>query len=201
MFLSYQSFIDYLFFPLKSHNFFFKLFLLLFEVCSVFILLVNEIHLELSNLLIVLLLYFLQSFKILILRHRLVSALKCLLHSILPSLDLLLLLFRVVRINFILRLELVRFGIILPFPVLNLIGVEILEMHEDALSALFAVEDVFLEVGDSGVFGREELSLRVVRDPPKCVSQIIVCSDRVPELIESVSDEAEEEFPMLLVLE
>ena len=74
-------------------------------------------------------------------------------------------------------------------------------MHEDALSALFAVEDVFLEVGDSGVFGREELSLRVVRDPPKCVSQIIVWIDRVPEIIKSVCDETEQKVPLLFILE
>ena len=71
---------------------------------------------------------------------------------------------------------------------------------KDPFSALFAIEDVFLEVADGGVFGREELSFRVVRDPPECVSQIIFCIDRVSELIKSVCDEAEEEFPLLLVL-
>ena len=72
--------------------------------------------------------------------------------------------------------------------------------NKDPISALFVVEDVFLEVADSGVFWREELSFRVVRDPPECVSQIIFCIDRVSELIKSVFDEAEEEFPLLLVL-
>ena len=73
--------------------------------------------------------------------------------------------------------------------------------NKDPISALFAVEDVFLEVADSGVFGREELSFRVVRDPPKCVSQIIVCNDRVPELIKSVCDETEQKVPLLFILE
>jgi hypothetical protein len=63
------------------------------------------------------------------------------------------------------------------------------------------VEDVFLEVVDGGVFGREEFSFRVVCDLPKCVSQLIVCSDRVPELIKSVCDEAEQEVPLLLVMD
>jgi hypothetical protein len=51
------------------------------------------------------------------------------------------------------------------------------------------------------VFGREELSLRVVRDPPKCVSQIIVWIDRVPEIIKSVCDETEQKVPLLFILE
>ncbi len=63
------------------------------------------------------------------------------------------------------------------------------------------MEDVFLEVVDCGVFGREEFSFRVVRDLPKFVSQIIVCSDRVPELIKSICDEPEQKVPLLLVMD
>ena len=72
---------------------------------------------------------------------------------------------------------------------------------KDPFSAFFVVEDVFLEIADGGVFGREEFPFRVVRDLPECVHQIIVCSDRVPELIKSVCDEAEQEVPLVFVLE
>ena len=73
--------------------------------------------------------------------------------------------------------------------------------RKDPVSALFVVEDVLLEVADSGVFGREELPFWVVRDPPECVCQFIIRSDIIPELIKSVCDEAEQKVPLLLVLE
>ena len=111
----------------------------------------------------------------------------------------------VIRVCFhhILKLGLtfIGFRFLIALPIFDASTIVVGDDIKDPSSALVIVEDVFLEVADSGLFGREKFLFRVVRDPPKCVSQIIVCSDRVPELIESVSDEAEEEFPMLLVLE
>ena len=136
-----------------------------------------------------------------ILRQMLVSELGFLLHPILPSRDFLSLLFRVVRFTHILWLALllVRFRITFARPILVFIAVEKLELPENAFSALFAVEDVFLEVADSGVFGREELPFRLVRDPLEFVSQVVVCSNYCLERIEFLSDDVRQESFLLLV--
>jgi hypothetical protein len=101
-----------------------------------------------------------------------------------------------------LRLELtfVGFGFLLTIPIFNAAAIVVGYDIKDPFSALFVVENVLLEVADGGVFGREELPFRVVRDPSECLSQLVVCSDRVLELIKSVCDEAEEEVPLLFVL-
>ena len=89
-----------------------------------------------------------------------------------------------------LGLTFIGFRFLIALPILDAFTIVVGHDIKDPLSALFVVEDVFLEVADGGVFGREELSFRVVRDLPECVHQIIVCSDLVPELIKSVCDEA-----------
>ena len=157
------------------------------------------LFIELCDLGLIIRFSFLQSFKVYILCERLLRGFQK------RWLIFLALLFGVVRKYFPdvyrLKLTFIEVRLLLTFPISNALVIVGGDDIEDLLSALFVVEDVFLEVVDGGVFGREEFSFRVVCDPPKCVSQIIVCSDRVPELIKSVCDEAEQEVPLLLVMD
>jgi hypothetical protein len=61
-----------------------------------------------------------------------------------------------------LRLELafIGLGLRLAFPTFVPIAIVIVNRREDPISPLLAIEYVFLEVADRGVFGREELTLR-----------------------------------------
>ncbi len=54
----------------------------------------------------------------------------------------------------------IGFRLRLAFPTSIKIAIVIVYNPEDPISALLAVKNVFLEVADRGVFGREELALR-----------------------------------------
>ena len=73
-----------------------------------------------------------------------------------------------------LELKFVGFRFLLTIPIFDLSAVVFRDNHKDTLSALFVAEDVLVEVADCGVFGRKENPFRLVRDPPECVSKLIV---------------------------